>query len=154
MKETPPIKLVHRMEASKHPGPEDDALELTYGLRRKTRQRVNLKSGREAALLLPRGMVLHGGDWLISETGRFVRVVAADEPLSVAAHGDGLLLMRIAYHLGNRHVSVQIDPGRLTYRHDRVLDDMVEQLGVKPTLANGPFDPENGAHHNHDGHAH
>jgi len=91
---------------------------------------------------------------LISETSQFIRVAAADEPLSVAAHTDGLLLMRIAYHLGNRHVSVQIDPGRLTYRHDHLLDDMVERFGVKPTLTNGPFDPENGAYQNHNGHDH
>ena len=83
-----------------------------------------------------------------------IRVAAADEPLSVAAHGDTLLLMRIAYHLGNRHAAVRIDPGRLTYRHDPVLDDMVERLGVKPTFTNGPFDPENGAYHSHDGHDH
>ncbi len=62
--------------------------------------------------------------------------------------------MRIAYHLGNRHESVQIDPGRLTYRHDHVLDGMVERIGVKPRLTKGPFDPENGAYHNHDGHDH
>jgi len=154
MEKTPLIKLVQHVEASKHKRSEEDTLMLTYDLRRKTRQRVNLQSGREAALLLPRGVTLHNGDWLISETGQFIRVAAADEPLSVATHGDGLLLMRIAYHLGNRHVSVQIDPGRLTYRHDPVLDDMVERLGVKPMLTNGPFDPENGAYHNHDGHSH
>jgi urease accessory protein len=154
MEKTPLIKLIRRMEAPKHRGPEDDILVLPYALRRKTRQRVSLKGGREAALLLPRGITLHDGDGLISETGQFIRVAAADEPLSAAAHGDGLLLMRIAYHLGNRHVPVQIDPGRLTYRHDHVLDDMVEQLGVKPTFTKGPFDPENGAYHSHDGHEH
>ena len=154
MKKTPLIKLIRHVEAPKHRGPEEDILVLPYTLRRKTRQRVRLESGREAALLLPRGITLHDGDWLISETGQFISVAAAEEPLSRVAHKDGLLLMRIAYHLGNRHVAVQIDPGRLTYRHDHVLDDMVERLGIKPTFATGPFDPENGAYHGHDGHEH
>lgn len=150
MKKTPLIKLVHLMEASEQPGPEDDILVLPYALRRKTRQRVNLLSGREAVLLLPRGTTLHNGDRVISETGQFIRVRAADEPLSVATGTDALLLMRIAYHLGNRHIPVQMDPGRLTYRDDHVLDIMVDHLGVKPTHANGPFDPEDGAYHSHD----
>jgi urease accessory protein len=128
---------------------------LPYELRRKARQRVRLQSGREVALLLPRGAFLRHGDLVTSENGLRLKVVAAQERVSIARIDNALLLARIAYHLGNRHVAVQVLTGRLIYLHDHVLDDMVRGLGAAVTVADQPFVPEEGAyhgggrHHNH-----
>ncbi|MEW6664987.1 MAG: urease accessory protein UreE [Thermodesulfobacteriota bacterium] len=148
------IQFVRRMEAYEAPLREEDTLVLPYALRQKTRQRVRLLSGREAGILLARGTPLRPGDRLGAETGECIRVRAADEPLSVVAGRDPLLLMRIAYHLGNRHVPLQIEPERLIYLHDPVLDDMVRLLGVEPIQDVGPFEPEEGAYHDRSAHVH
>ena len=125
----------------------DDYLVLPYDLRQKSRQRVRLQSGRPAALFLPRGIALRGGDVLATEDGLRLGVVAASEKVSVATMDDPLLLARIAYHLGNRHVAVQVLPDRLIYLHDHVLDDMVRGLGATVIAAEQPFEPEEGAYH-------
>jgi urease accessory protein len=122
---------------------------LDYDARRKCRQRVRLDSGEEIALLLPRGTVLAAGDRLQSDDGLVIRVVAAPELLSWATTGDPLQLARAAYHLGNRHVPLQIEPGALRYRHDHVLDALVLGLGLSLTTVEAPFDPESGAYHAH-----
>jgi urease accessory protein len=124
-------------------------LVLAYDQRRKSRQRARLDSGEEIALLLPRGTVLRAGDRLATDDGLVVAVEAAAEPLSSVATNDALLLARAAYHLGNRHVPLQIEPGRLRYRHDHVLDDLVRSLGLTVTADEGPFEPEGGAYHSH-----
>jgi urease accessory protein len=137
-----------------------DRLVLAYHDRRRCRQRALLASGQEIALLLPRGTVLRAGDRLITDDGLVVAVDAAPEPLSVATCPDPLLLARAAYHLGNRHVPLQIEPGRLSYRHDHVLDHLVQSLGLVVGAAEEPFEPESGAYqgqgsaraHGHDHH--
>ena len=130
-------------------GDPDATLELPFELRQKCRLRARLSSGQEIALFLPRGTVLRHGARLHTTMGRVVQVLAAPETVSVAATGDLHLLTRIAYHLGNRHVPLQVEPGRLAYQHDHVLDDMVEQLGVQVTVEQAPFEPEAGAYGGH-----
>jgi urease accessory protein len=122
-------------------------LVLDYDARRKCRQRVRLDSGEEIALLLPRGTVLSTDDRLQTDDGLVIRVVAAPELLSSATTGDPIQLARAAYHLGNRHVPLQIEPGTLRYRHDHVLDALVLGLGLSLTTEEAPFDPESGAYH-------
>lgn len=131
-------------------------LTLTLEQRSRSRLRVTLDDGREAGILLPRGTTLHHGDVLLSDDGFAVWVRAADECLSRVECADPLLLARACWHLGNRHVALQIESGRLSYLHDHVLDDLVRGLGLAVTVVHGPFDPEPGAYgsagqgHRHD----
>ncbi|MEQ8232974.1 MAG: urease accessory protein UreE [Gammaproteobacteria bacterium] len=134
----------------------DDVLVLDFAARCRSRQRVRLASGREAGLRLPRGSVLRGGH-LIAGAGLVVRIEAAAETVSRAA-GAPRALARAAYHLGNRHVAVEIGDGWLAWAHDHVLDDMVRGLGLGVVATTCPFEPEAGAYggghrHGH-GHAH
>jgi len=140
----------------------DATLTLPFERRQRTRLRMTLDDGTEAALMLPRGEVLRGGDALSSPCGRVVAVCAADEPVSHVACGDPRGLARAAYHLGNRHVPVQVGDGWLRYLHDHVLDAMIEGLGLVVESIAAPFEPEAGAYagHHHaadapgSGHAH
>ncbi len=137
---------------------------LTLPLERRirSRQRVELDDGREAGLFLGRGEVLRDGDLVGDAGGLVVQVRAADEAVSEVRCEDPLLLARACYHLGNRHVALQIDPGRLRYQHDHVLDDMLRGLGLQPVCIEAPFEPEPGAYggkadahtHAHGGHRH
>jgi urease accessory protein len=137
----------------------DDRLVLPFDLRQKSRLRVHLASGEEAALLLPRGNILRGGDRLRAADGRIVLVVAAAEPVSLVTAGDAKALARAAYHLGNRHVALEIGPDWLRLAHDHVLDDMLRGLGMMVRFETAPFEPEAGAYggghsHSHDDHDH
>jgi urease accessory protein len=135
----------------------DDVLSLSFELRQRCRQRVRLRSGQEVGLLLPRGVVLRSGDLLRSDDGGItVRVEAAPELLSIVRCEDALLLARVCYHLGNRHVALQIERNSVRYPHDHVLDAMVAGLGLRVETASLPFEPEPGAYtavHEH-GHEH
>ena len=123
-----------------------EKLALTFETRCKTRLRAKLESGEECGLFLPRGTVLRGGDRLEANDGRVVEVIAAPEPLLEAVSGDPLLLTRAAYHLGNRHVAVEMKPGRLRFGADHVLGEMLRGLGLKVTEVEAPFEPESGAY--------
>jgi urease accessory protein len=118
---------------------------LTLDERRRSRLRVALDDGREVAVLLPRGSVLRDGDLLRADEGDVVVVRAAAESLSVARTSDAHLLLRGAYHLGNRHVPVELGDGWLAYEHDHVLDDMLRGLGLTVEARRAPFEPEGGA---------
>lgn len=150
--------LIRFIRATTATIPADVTLTLTLEQRTRCRLRVMLDDGREAGLFLPRGSVLHHGDGLIAEDGMVARIIAAPEPLSRVETPDPLLLARACYHLGNRHVPLQIEPGRLSYRNDQVLDDLVRGLGLNVTLVDAPFEPESGAYGahaaDHQGHAH
>jgi urease accessory protein len=123
---------------------------LTLDDRRRSRLRFLLDDGREAGLFLPRGSALRDGDCLRGTTGEIVLVRAAPELLSVARAGDPHTLLRGAYHLGNRHVPLQLGEGWLAYEHDHVLDAMVRGLGLDVESRRLPFEPEGGAF-GHDG---
>lgn len=136
-------------------------LTLPFELRQKTRLRAVLDDGREAALLLPRGQVLRSGECLRALDGTIVAVRAAQEMVSTAATDDPLILARACYHLGNRHVPLQVGPGWCRYLHDHVLDDMVRGLGLAVRCEHAAFEPESGAyasghhsHHHHGAHDH
>jgi len=126
-----------------------DWLTLPFALRQKSRLRATLDHGEEAGLFLARGTVLRDGDLLEAENGLVVMVRAADEDLSTAVTTDATLLAKACYHLGNRHVAVQILKNRVSYLSDHVLDNMVRGLGLEVTHESGPFEPESGAYHAH-----
>jgi urease accessory protein len=127
-----------------------DRLVLPFDLRQKSRLRTRLASGVEAGLFLERGTVLRGGDLLLADNGTVIEVVAADETVSTVSSQDPAQLARAGYHLGNRHVAVQIGQGWLRYVHDHVLDDMVRGLGLPVRIEQVPFEPEGGAYsHSH-----
>ena len=127
-------------------GPAHERLVLPYHFRQKSRLLAQLASGEEVGLVLERGTVLRGGDRLRCADGRIVLVVAAPEALSVVSHDDPWQLARAAYHLGNRHVDVQVGAGWLRYLHDHVLDDMLTGLGFVVEFAELSFEPESGAY--------
>ncbi|UJF17819.1 urease accessory protein UreE [Vibrio sp. SS-MA-C1-2] len=131
-------------------------LRLPINSRIKSRLKVVLDDGRDAGLFLPRGHTLRDGQQLTSECGEIIEIKAAPETVSTIYCDDTLLLTRIAYHLGNRHVPLQVASGWVRYQHDHVLDDMVEGLGGIVTTEEQPFEPEDGAyggrssgHHHH-----
>lgn len=128
----------------------DHTLTLPFDLRKRSRLRARLDSGEEVALLLARGRVLRGGDRLLASDATVVLVQAQAEEVSTVHGEDAHALARAAYHLGNRHVAVQIGDGWLRYLHDHVLDDMVRALGLPVALDRAPFEPEAGAY----GHGH
>jgi urease accessory protein len=119
---------------------------LTFDQRRKSRQRLRLDDGSEAAVVLPRGTVLAEGDRLQADDGVVIGIRAAPETLSAARTDHPLLLLRAAYHLGNRHVALQVAAGELRYQHDHVLDGLVQALGLTVEVVTAPFSPEGGAY--------
>jgi urease accessory protein len=127
----------------------DAELVLPFELRAKSRLRTRLASGEEVGLFLERGSVLHGDDFLLADDGRIVRVVAAIEDLLEVQGADAFLLMRAAYHLGNRHVPVELGVGRLRLGVDHVLKRMLEGLGLAVIELQAPFEPEAGAYSGH-----
>jgi urease accessory protein len=129
-----------------HPRKPELRLVLPFGDRAKSRSRVRLANGAEAGLFLERGSVLRGGDLLLADDGRVVEVEAAPETVSTVHTADALLFARACYHLGNRHVPLQIGAGWLRYQHDHVLDDMLGGFGLVVAVENAPFEPEGGAY--------
>jgi len=119
---------------------------LPFGERAKSRLRAVLDNGEEAGLFLERGSVLRNGDLLLADDGRVVKVEAAPESVSTVRTDNGLMLARASYHLGNRHVALQIGPDWLRYIHDHVLDDMLRGFGLVVTVEQAPFEPEGGAY--------
>lgn len=135
--------------------PIDDKLILPFDRRQKSRLRVSLESGREAAFFLERGTVLRGGDRLLAEDGSVILVVSADEPVMLVTADTPLQLTRAAYHLGNRHIPLQVGEGWLRLEQDHVLKEMLLGLGVHVADQSAPFEPEAGAYggghrHHHD----
>ncbi|MET0291242.1 MAG: urease accessory protein UreE [Steroidobacteraceae bacterium] len=144
------VTLTQRLRT---PRPAQARLVLPFESRQKSRLRAELEGGEEVGVLLDRGTVLRGGDCLLASDGRVVEIVAATEDLSVVTSDDAFQLARAAYHLGNRHVAIQVGQGWLSYLRDHVLDDMVRGLGFEVREARQPFEPEGGAY-SHAGHSH
>lgn len=130
-------------------GTVDDAVVLPFELRQKTRLRTVSREGRDTGIFIERGTVLRGGDLLRSACGLVVEVIAEPELLMEVRSDDPLVLARLAYHLGNRHVHVQIGSGFLRTPDDYVLRDMLLQLGARVESVNAPFDAESGAYGGH-----
>jgi urease accessory protein len=147
------LTISKRLEAQRS---ADARVVLAYEQRSKSRLRAMLEGGEEAGFFLERGTVLRGGDLLLADDGRVVEVVAAAETVSTVKSSNAQQLARASYHLGNRHVALQVGEGWVRYRHDHVLDDMVRGLGLAVIVEQAPFEPEAGAYgasshgHSHD----
>jgi urease accessory protein len=147
------IRSKLKMRRGAYPIEVRGQLRLPFELRQKSRLRTKLVSGEEAALMLPRGEVLRGGDRVVASDGRVIEVVAETERLLHVECADATALARAAYHLGNRHVPVQVGDGFLRLAADHVLEEMLKGLGAKVTAVDAPFEPEAGAYgagHRHD----
>jgi len=138
-------------------------VELDWDVRQKSRIAATDSQGRALNVFLPRGTVLRGGDVLVAEDGSLIRVKSAPQPVLVVTHcpdhGTPFDLLRAAYHLGNRHVPLELQPDRLLLEPDHVLADMLRAQHLIVTEATGAFEPEGGAYepgaHAHDhGHSH
>ncbi len=128
----------------------NDTLTLPFEQRQKSRLSAVTDGGVKVGLFLPRGSYLRSGMMLKGHGQLKVLIHAAPEALSVVKTDNALLFARACYHLGNRHVSLQILPNELRYLHDHVLDGMIEGLGLTVSHETLPFEPEAGAYHSHD----
>ena len=144
------LTLTQRCEPMIEP---DGELVLAFDLRMRSRLRTRLASGEEAVVKTERGAILRGGEYLNAEDGRVVRVVAAPEKVMHITCAGQYELTRAAYHLGNRHVPVEIGGDFLRIASDHVLGEMLLGLGAKVQEMEAPFEPESGAygsaHHHH-----
>ncbi|MBM3345790.1 MAG: urease accessory protein UreE [Betaproteobacteria bacterium] len=121
-------------------------LTLPFEARQKTRLRTRLASGEEVGLMLPRGEVLRGGDLMVASDGRVIEVLAESEAVLHVTCGTPEDLLRAAYHLGNRHVPVEVGEGYLRLAADHVLENMLAGLGARVAPIKTPFEPEAGAY--------
>ena len=136
-------------------------VELDWDVRQESRFDATDSDGRQLGVFLPRGTLVRGGDVLVSEDGSLVKVIAAPQAVLVitacADHGTPFDLTRAAYHLGNRHVPIELQPDRLLIEPDHVLADMLRAMHLTVVADTLAFEPEGGAYaaggHNH-GHGH
>ncbi|WP_394706485.1 urease accessory protein UreE [uncultured Hydrogenophaga sp.] len=136
-------------------------LVLDWDLRQKSRFDALASDQQRVGVFLPRGTVLRGGDVLVTQDGGLLRVVAAPQPVlritPCAEHGQVFDLLRAAYHLGNRHVPVELHTDHLQIEPDHVLADLLRAMHLTVQELMAPFEPEGGAYaaggHGH-GHAH
>lgn len=140
-------------------------VELDWEVRQKSRFDATDSAGRALGVFLPRGSVVRGGDVLVADDGSLIRVQAAPQPLMVIRHcphhGSPFDLTRAAYHLGNRHVAIELQPDHLKIEPDHVLGEMLDRMHLIVTQEHAAFEPEGGAYqggtdehgHGH-GHAH
>ncbi len=140
-------------------GAAADTVVLDFDDRHRRRMAMTGTRGLEFLLDLEEAVALRGGDALVLEDGRLIEVVAAPEPLVEIRGADPHHLVRIAWHLGNRHLPTQIVGKGLRIRRDHVIEDMVRGLGARVIVIEAPFDPEGGAyagggHHDHHDHGH
>lgn len=137
------LSITCRCPPSEH---YDAELSLPFEQRQKSRFRACLESGEDVRLFLERGEILRNGDYLLAEDGRIVKVVAKPEPVLQVTCRTTHELTRMAYHLGNRHVPLQIGSNWLRIGADHVLREMLEALGATAQEQEAPFEPEGGAY--------
>jgi urease accessory protein len=138
------------------------SVELDWDVRQKSRFDATDSQGRTLGVFLPRGTAVRGGDVLVAEDGSLIRVIAAPQPVLVVTHctqhGTPFDLLRAAYHLGNRHVQLELKPDHLKLEPDHVLAGMLRQMHLIVNEASAAFEPEGGAYaaggHAHHGHDH
>ena len=131
-----------------------DTVVLGFDDRHRRRMAMTGTRGLAFLLDLAEAVALRGGDALVLEDGRLVEVVAAPEPLVEIRGADPAHLVRIAWHLGNRHLPTQILPDRIRIGRDHVLEELMVKLGAKVSRIDAPFDPEGGAYAEETAHAH
>ncbi len=128
-------------------------IELDWDVRQKSRFDATDSQGRQVGVFLPRGTAVRGGDVLVAEDGSLVRVIAAPQPVLVIthcnAHGTPFDLTRAAYHLGNRHVPIELKPDHLKIEPDHVLAAMLRSMHLIVREADESFEPEGGAYGAH-----
>jgi urease accessory protein len=133
-------------------------VELDWDVRQKSRFDCTDSRGRHLGVFLPRGTAVRGGDVLVAEDGSLIKVIAAPQPVLVITpcpdHGTAFDLTRAAYHLGNRHVAIELKPDHLKIEPDHVLADMLRAMHVTVKEAQAPFEPEGGAYGGHGGRSH
>jgi len=131
-------------------------VELDWDVRQKSRFDATDSNGRALGVFLPRGTLVRGGDVLVLEDGSLVRVQAAPQEVlritACAQHGSPFDLTRAAYHLGNRHVPIELQPDHLKIEPDHVLADMLRAMHMTVVTVQEAFEPEGGAYSSH-GHA-
>lgn len=132
------LKFTKKVES---PIETDLSLTLPFDSRQKARLHTQLDNGQEAGLFLPRGQVLRNGDQILAETGEIATIISAPENVSTVTSDDIHLLMRASYHLGNRHVPLEIKPSYLRFQYDHVLNEMLEQLNLNIIQESAPFEP-------------
>lgn len=134
------------------------SVELDWDVRQKSRFDATDSQGRTLGVFLPRGTLVRGGDVLVADDGSLVRVIAAPQPVlevrHCSEHGSAFDLLRAAYHLGNRHVALELKPDHLKLEPDHVLADMLRQQHLIVTEAQAAFEPEGGAYGGGGGHGH
>ena len=143
------------VQAGAWSGAPADKVTLDYDARFRRRRAMRGDGGLEFLLDLPEATELRDGDGLRMEDGRIVAVRAAPEPVADLAARDAHHLVRLAWHLGNRHLPTQIFRDRLRIRQDHVIEAMAQGLGAEVTRLDAPFNPEGGAYgvgrtHGHD----
>ena len=130
-------------------------IELDWDVRQKSRFDATDSQGRQIGIFLPRGTAVRGGDVLVAEDGSLVKVIAAPQPVLVithcSAHGTPFDLTRAAYHLGNRHVPIELKPDHLKIEPDHVLAAMLRSMHLIVREAEEAFEPEGGAYGAHGG---
>ncbi len=131
---------------------------LDWDVRQKSRFDATDCQGRSLGIFLPRGTVVRGGDVLVAEDGSLILVKAAPQAVlritACAQHGSPFDLTRAAYHLGNRHVPIELQADHLKIEPDHVLADMLRAMHMTVVSVDEPFEPENGAYGEHGGHGH
>jgi urease accessory protein len=127
----------------------DDEVTLPYEARQKSRLLSKTDNGTQIGIFLPRGQMIKHGFVLKGHDDYRVRINAAVEMLSVVRTTDPLLFARACYHLGNRHIPLQILSDELRFLTDHVLDQMLAGFGLTVTHESLPFEPEHGAYHSH-----
>ncbi len=132
-------------------------VELDWDVRQKSRFDTTDSTGRHLGIFLARGTVARGGDVLVAEDGSLIRVIAAPQSVlritHCTAHGTPYDLIRAAYHLGNRHVPIELKPDHLKIEPDHVLADLLRAMHLIVNAVDEAFEPENGAYASN-GHAH
>ena len=132
-------------------------VELDWDVRQKSRFDATDSLGRQLGVFLPRGTLVRGGDVLVAEDGSLIQVIAARQPVLVithcSEHGTAFDLTRAAYHLGNRHVPIELKPDHLKIEPDHVLADMLRSMHLIVVTVEEAFEPEGGAYGSHE-HSH
>lgn len=148
------LRLVDRLSSQKD---THYILTLLLDAEERTRSRAQFLTveGEKVQLFLPRGTILKDGDLLKGEEMEvYVRVKSKDEPVMTVISGDPLFLAKAAYHLGNRHVPLEIRSGLLRFKPDNVLADMLRKMGCQILEENAQFNPEAGGYRNPHVHEH
>jgi urease accessory protein len=148
------MRAISIKRASTWTGEPTDCVVLDYDDRQRRRVAMAGSKGTAFLLDLPGNASLHGGDALVLEDGRLIEVVAAPEPLLEIRCADARQLARIAWHLGNRHLPVQILDRAIRIRRDHVIADMAVRLGARVIEIETSFDPEGGAYQTSHAHSH